>query len=656
MKKLHQQFHNMIALAMAIFMSTSVVAQEMTHLHLDEVVSTAHRHPNPSKADSIFLASTNQEDISTALRLMPSVIIKDYGGLGGIKTINIRSLGASHTNISIDGVPMANMQTGTIDLGSFATPSISSLEAQSAEPIGLLSTPKARALGANVSINTPSPDADSLSLHALLSTGSLNHRVNSTILFPLFKSNVHARLYLGYDFSNGKYRYKLHYGNASTDSTSTETRQNGQVWRIPAELDLSFNTGIVSHRTKINLMYTDRGLPRATTFYSLNSNESLTDNNIFLQHVATVRFGRSRLRISSRYTRQHEVYRNPDALGSDAYRRSSYLQHNSYLALASEYFPSDNLALALSADLEYGSLYANTVEGTPTRLSTGISIASRYTGKFFNLNGELTAIRHRENADAHSNNASDSPTSLCESLGADFYLGYFIFNIQGKNSSRLPSFNDLYYNGIGNRNLKTEKASQFSTSLSILLKWLSVSANYYHNIVRDKIIAMPTKNIFYWSMLNVGKVDIQGFDLSLRLDKSFARDWSIMAFATYTRQYALDVTSRNNGTYRHQIAYTPRKQGSITSTLNTPVLDISYSLIYQGKRYALNQNIADNAIKKFCDERLSFRCAHRVLHGISQYLSDVQFEVSNISNSNYQIVRNYPMPGRQYNILMSFQI
>ncbi len=641
---------------MAIVMSTSVVAQEMTQLHLDEVVATAHRHLNPSKADSIFLASTNQENISNALRLMPSVIIKDYGGLGGIKTINIRALGASHTNISIDGVPMANMQTGTIDLSSFATSSISSLETQSAEPIGLLSSPKARSLGANVSINTPTPASDSLTLRALLSVGSLNHRVNSTFLFPLFNHNVHARLYLGYDFSDGKYRYKLHYGNASSDSTSTETRQNGQVWRLPAELDLSFNTGIVSHRTKVNFISTDRGLPRATTFYSLNSNESLTDHNIFLQHVATARFDRSTLRISSRYTRQHEVYRNPDALGADVYRKSSYLQHNSYVAIASEYFPTDNLALALSADLEYGSLYANTVDGSPSRLSTGLSIASRYTGKFFNINGELTALKHKENTNAHSDHASDSPSSFCESLGTDFYLGYFIFNIQGKNSSRLPSFNDMYYNGIGNRNLKTEKATQFSASVSVLLKYLTLSANYYHNVVRDKIIAMPTKNIFYWSMFNVGKVDIQGFDLSLRLDKSFAEDWSVMAFATFTRQYALDVTSRNNGTYRHQIAYTPRKQGAITSTLNTPVIDISYSLVYQGKRYALNQNIADNAIKKFCDERLSFRCARRVLNGISQYLSDVQFEVSNISNSNYQIVRNYPMPGRQYNILMSIQI
>ncbi|MDO4461971.1 MAG: TonB-dependent receptor [Bacteroidia bacterium] len=648
MKKLLKHFHHIVAIAVCFLMANTITAQEITQLYLDEVVATARRHIYTATADSLLIASSNQENISNTLRLMPSVIIKDYGGLGGIKSINIRSLGATHTGVSLDGIPMANMQTGTIDLSSFATPSITNISTTSAEAIGLLSTPKSRAQGANVSINTSIPNSDTLSIFANISTGTLNHRINTSTLFPIVRGNAHGRLSLGYEYSDGKYRYRLHYGNSNSDSVSTETRQNGEVWRVPAELDIAFKTGIFSHRTKINSLSTTRGLPRATTYYSLNSNESLSDYNLSLQHSSTASFDKYRVRLTARYTRQHETYRNPDALGSEIYRKSTYLQHNTYAAIASEYYATDNLTLALSTDVEQGRLYANTVNGTPNRLSTGISFATKWITRYLTLNGDVSLLNHKDNGHTKHN--------VSESLSLSLYLNSITVQLQGKNTSRLPSFNDLYYNGIGNRNLDTERATQISTTLSYHNELFTISGNYYHNIVKNKIVAMPTKNIFFWTMLNVGKVDIQGFDISLRLDKYFANHWGIMSYATYTRQYALDITSRSSSTYRHQIAYTPRLQGSLTATLQSPIVDITYSLVYQGKRYALNQNIHDNALNDFCDERVCILYAPRTFPSIAKYLSNIQFEINNLGDHNYQVVRNYPMPGRQYNILINIKI
>ena len=42
--------------------------------------------------------------VADALRFFAGVQIKDYGGVGGIKTINIRSMGSQHTAVYYNGV------------------------------------------------------------------------------------------------------------------------------------------------------------------------------------------------------------------------------------------------------------------------------------------------------------------------------------------------------------------------------------------------------------------------------------------------------------------------------------------------------------------------------------------------------------------------
>lgn len=46
--------------------------------------------------------------------------IKDYGGIGGLKTVNIRSMGSQHVGVFYDGIQIGNAQNGTVDLGKFS--------------------------------------------------------------------------------------------------------------------------------------------------------------------------------------------------------------------------------------------------------------------------------------------------------------------------------------------------------------------------------------------------------------------------------------------------------------------------------------------------------------------------------------------------------
>ena len=58
-------------------------------------------------------------NIADAVRNFAGVNVKDYGGIGGLKTVSVRSLGANHTAVLYDGVAISDSQNGQIDFGKF---------------------------------------------------------------------------------------------------------------------------------------------------------------------------------------------------------------------------------------------------------------------------------------------------------------------------------------------------------------------------------------------------------------------------------------------------------------------------------------------------------------------------------------------------------
>ncbi|MDE6403819.1 MAG: TonB-dependent receptor plug domain-containing protein, partial [Muribaculaceae bacterium] len=96
--------------------------------NLEEVVVTATRPRQETIPTQALrgeeLERLNSNNIADALRYFAGVQVKDYGGVGGIKTVNIRSMGTNHTGVVYDGVQLGNAQNGQIDLGQFSLDNI----------------------------------------------------------------------------------------------------------------------------------------------------------------------------------------------------------------------------------------------------------------------------------------------------------------------------------------------------------------------------------------------------------------------------------------------------------------------------------------------------------------------------------------------------
>jgi len=164
-------------------------------------------------------------------------------------------------------------------------------------------------------------------------------------------------------------------------------------------------------------------------------------------------------------------------------------------------------------------------------------------------------------------------------------------------------------------------------------------------------VAYPNKDTFSWTILNYGKVVIDGLDLTAETTLQPDKEIGILLGSNYTYQRAINVTDPTDGVYNNQLPYTPRISGSGKAGVITPWINISYSLLWSGHRYAVNQNYIENRLPAYYDHSISIsrdvQLKNRLIH--------LNLEVLNLMDTNYAIVKWFPMPGRSYRATISLK-
>jgi outer membrane receptor protein involved in Fe transport len=182
--------------------------------------------------------------------------------------------------------------------------------------------------------------------------------------------------------------------------------------------------------------------------------------------------------------------------------------------------------------------------------------------------------------------------------------------------------------------------------LSGSLKNFSIQTDVYYNQVKDKIVAVPTLNLFRWTMLNLDAVSIKGLETNIKTLWLINR-FELSTSLNYTFEQALDVT-KTGFTYRNQIPYIPVHSGSFTSNLAYANYSLNYSFIYTGERYSQKANIPVNYVKPYYTHDLSVSTNFGKLKNYK-----LTAEINNLLNQYYDVVLNFPMPGRNFRFTLS---
>jgi len=660
------------AVSCKLFLSTSLFAQQQrvdtarTYFIPEITVSDIYqtREVRSTAPLQIFskdaLKNLNALQVSDAVKHFAGVTVKDYGGIGGLKTISIRSLGAQHTAVGYDGITLTDCQTGQIDLGRFSLDNVDQLSLSNGQSDNIFQPARFFASAGILNIQTLTPrfeDGKHTNISASFKTGSWGLVNPSLLLEQRISRKWTVSANSEWMSSDGHYPYTLYYGNEEGDLSSREKRKNTDVQTFRAEAGLYGNFSDKEQwRLKAYYFQSSRGLPNATTFYYTHSSQRLWDKNTFIQSQYKKEFNRQWVfQTSAKWNWSYQRYLDPDYKGSTGEIENSYYQQEYYLSGAVLYRLLNNLSFSLSSDGSINTMNANLNDfAHPTRYSWLTAFAGKYVNNWLTLSASALATVIYEQTDKGGSAGNHRKLSPYVSASfKPFDKEEFRIRIFYKDIFRLPSFNDLYYGETGNNKLKPENARQYNIGLTYskdvcpFLPYLSATVDAYYNKITDKIIAYPTKNLAVWSMRNLGSVEIKGIDVTGNVSLQPCEKLRINLSGNYTYQRALDVTnsdpaSEEGRTYKHQIAYTPRVSGSGQVGIETSWVNLSYSFLFSGKRYAVGQNIAANRLDSYSDHSISASRDFR----IKKVTTSLSVEILNIMNKNYEIVKSFPMPGR----------
>lgn len=594
------------------------------------------------RLDGRRLERLGAHSVADAIRFFSGVQIKDYGGAGGLKTVNVRSLGSEHTHVMYDGVEIWNAQNGQVDLGRF---SLENMEAVVLSSSTVSLVPKAPEFSSGKVWN----------LRAGISYGSFATFSPSLVYERRLSRRVNNSLSAGFMTTSGRYPFSY---TKKDGYDTTAVRRNGDVRTLRVEDALygSFDGG--EWRARLYWYNSQRGYPGAFVREEpgrFAHEDRQWDNDLFLQSSLVRRWESVRLRASSKLAASRLHYLSDPRLDvTTMYVDNTYRQRSAYLSASAEgdlrqwwdaSVMSEWQLDALDADL-YG--FVHPVRNTLlTTASTSVHIPRLRLSA-----GLLHTFVHDRTDEGNTVRNMFSPSaSTSFDILEDGTLGARAFV---KGSCRMPSFNDLYYTFIGNKELEPETATQLDAGLfwnrvpGGAVRKLEMSCDVYRNEVFNKIVAVPASNQFRWTMMNLGHVLIHGVDL-VAAASAQAGQATLSSRLTYTFQDASDVTDASSPWYGGQIPYIPRHSGSAVLGASFGRLSADCSFIYTGGRYDSSANIPENHIQPWYTTDLSFT-------GSFDWLgreSSLTFQINNLFNQQYEVVRCYPMPGINFRLAYS---
>ena len=645
--------------------------------HVREIVvvsKPAMREVVPSqKLNGEMLEKLNTHSVADALRYFSGIQLKDYGGVGGIKTVNIRSMGTHHLGISYDGVALGNAQNGQIDLGQFSLDNVEEITLYNGQKSAIFQPASDFGNAGSIYIRTKAVQSSEFIVHNYKLRFKAQY--GSSDMFRLtglweqkLSETVSSSVSAGFLTASGKYKfhYERRYPNGETAWDTTAVRQNGDIHaeRIEANLFGRLHQG--SWQVKGYVYNSARGIPGAIVNNVWRRGERQQDLNTFFQAAYDQNIGDGfSTRWLAKYAYYNTHYVNKDSTQLPVDNR--YKQQELYLSTANVLELLPNWSASLSYDFKWNKLDADIYNfAYPTRISNLVSLATAIDYKHLKAQASILATfindkTHRKGEFAGMNSSS-SLSKLTPALFMNVYPfqgTFFSMRAYVKKSFRMPTFNDLYYTDIGNANLVPESALQYDLGFALnkhfergVVRHAEMHFDAYYNTVHDKIVAYPKGQQFRWTMLNLGKVHIKGIDVEAEADFLIGKDLVATARAQYTYQDARDVTDPNTSYYNDQIPYIPWHSGSAIVGLSYKNWDVNYSFIYAGERYDEQENIIYNHMEPWYTSDLSVRYKFTV-HGL-QFTA--MAEVNNVLDQDYEVIVNYPMPGRNFALSLSVEI
>lgn len=579
----------MVSMLLSLIAGLMLVPAQDT---LQAVTVVADRGVVVSRTDTVSINSTL--DAASALMRVPGLYVGDYGYASGLKSVSLRGFGSAHTAIYVDGVRVGNVQSGQSDLGMLGIENFGTAVVDYAQNSISFNTAKpvfaGRPVAGRVRLGAGS-------FGTWLPYGRVDFRVSDAVSMS---ANIAGNV------SRGE----------RDNSDIKQVRGGADAW------------GVISGgewHAKLYANGAERGTPGSLSW---PSTDRQSDRNYLAQ-------GTFRKQITEDYEIRVSAKGSYDGLSyKSEWGDSDYRQTELQLNTAQKWRLQPWWTVSFAADLAWdglkGNVYNESRTGAVFAAATAIrlprlkaDLALEYDGTFEKSGGRWNSLSP----------SADLRFTLVQGLDLVAF---------GRRAYRVPTFNELYYPGYGNPDLKPEDAWLSDLGLDfcrVYGSWtVKARADGFYNYLTNKIISAPSEDPMVWLPYNVGKVEALGADILAGLDWA-SGDWNAGFCARYGFQKALDKTP-DSYTLGEQIPHVARH----TLVLSA---DASWKGWALGAVFNLRSGRRDGTGEMPSWNTLDVTAGKEFNLGGGMVLG-LNAIARNLTGCSYEIIRDYPMPGRNF--------
>ena len=554
-----------------------------------------------------------------SLSQLPSLELRTYGGYAGVTSASFDAGFARHTKVLFNGVDLTDAQNGQVDLSSFPSFALRSLNYR----LNSGTTYGSGSIDGTLNINTKnSPN------RVFYSSGDYGFNQYGAT-YTMGRENSKRTITIGKTSYDGDYKFK------DSVTGSSKKRENNSLDQFFFAMNREFlvRDDLIININSLTTKNT-RGAAGSTSFPSILATR--TDEYELYSLSFMKFFIDSNLKIYINRSTNNQVYDDPNE-SFPVFSEHDLDQSSFGLDFQKEI--NTNLDYQLSVKQQVDSISSTDLSNQELN-SSSASFLLNYTNneKDFKISPSTRFDKQSDNDKLTYNLSFESVDQF---LKDD--LSYFDFRLDAGSSFQFPTLNDLYWpDGLysaGNPDLKPEESDYFSVNMtnnSVLGKFtVTATMKDYENL----ILWQPNESLKYIP-INVSSASRTTYNINF-----------LKEFASSQLQISYNIYDSKDNDMDEKLLYVPDYSANIFLSHNfNQSINMAFNYKYTGKR--ILQYGSD-----WSDQ------TDRDAYGVLDFSVSKDFDtlktsliVDNLLDETFESTLGYPEPGRSIKLVTEYKI
>lgn len=556
--------------------------------------------------DSVI--NKNSSSLTSLLNYNTVIYFKE-NGLGMVSSPSFRGTTAQQTAVLWNGININSQLNGQTDFNTITTRDFSSVSVKAGGGSVIYGT---SAIGGSIHLNNDMAFGDAFNNNVRVNYGSFNTQ---------------------------GYHYKV---NAATDRFTTSV----SFTRNSSDNDYEYVNG---KGTNLNGQYYNNSLNLAMG-YKLNDNNILKLYSYFFngeRHFSLIFPSEIRTKYNDTNTRTmlewDGTYGKFTSKLKAAYLQEEYKYYANIQNPGHSFGEVKSLIGKYDLAFDAGSgLTLNTVFDFMQNkgYGSGIEDKDRQIGAASLLLKHKLTERFSYEAGSRKEFTNNYDSPVLFSAGAKYKAAdFYTLKLNASKNFRIPTFNDLYWQGSGNPDLKPESSLQGEIGNEFTFKGVTLSLTGYYIKIEDMLRWLPQGNV--WRPINTDNVKTYGLEALLGYKKRFGvHELAINGTYAYT-------TSEDEGTGK-QLIYVPYHKATASLSYAVQKFSAYYQFLYNGEVFTRSDNNSRYNIDSYTVGNVGAEYSFG-----KNDIASLGMQVLNVFDKYYVSVDSRPLPGRNFNVYLN---